>query len=490
VGDLKVLFVSPEVYPLAKVGGLADVAYALPKALRGIGHDARIVMPQYGWIKDGYKKILDIAVPFQNAREEVVVKKGNVGEVPVYFLENQTYFDVQTVYTNDRENLLRFSFFSKAVVEMLKHIDFKPDIVHCNDWHNGLVPVNLGILRKDVPRFREVATVFTIHNLKYQGTCPGITLTDVGLPDSYKDLLEHELVNPMKGGILYSDLVSAVSKTYAKEIQTPEYGCGLDSYLRTRGEVCGVVNGIDYNVWDPKKDKFIHQKYDASSPERKLENKLYLLKEISLPADPEIPLLGMVSRLDVHKGIDLVVELLPKILKSGEINFVLLGSADPKYGGDPRYHVILKDIDRDFVNARVFLKFDEKLAHKIYAGSDIFLMPSLFEPCGLGQLIALRYGTIPVVRRTGGLADTIIDFDGDKKRGNGFVFGEPTGIALERAVRRVLAVYRRKEVWRGLVERAMGADHSWERSAREYVELYHKARMGEQAYGTGKGASE
>ncbi len=476
MGDLKVLFVSPEVYPLAKVGGLADVAYALPKALKGIGHDVRIVMPQYGWIKNGYEKILDISVPFQNVREEVVVKKGNIGEVPVYFLENRTYFDVQTVYTNDRENLLRFSFFSNAVVEMLKHIDFKPDIVHCNDWHNGLVPVNLKILRKEIPRFRGIATVFTIHNLKYQGTCPDVTLADVGLPDTCADLVEHGLVNPMKGGILYSDLVSAVSATYAKEIQTPEYGCGLDPYLRKKKGIQGIVNGIDYGTWDPSKDELIHRKYALGDLDGKLENKLRLLDEMQLPTNPETPLLGVVSRLDAHKGMDLVVEAIPEILKSEDVYFVLLGSPDPKYGGDPKYREIFEKIDEEFSNARAHLKFDERLAHWIYAGSDIFLMPSLFEPCGLGQLISLKYGTIPVARKTGGLADTITDFDGDEKRGNGFVFEEPTSVALGRAVRRALTVYRRKEIWRGLVERAMRADHSWERSAREYVELYNKAR--------------
>jgi len=482
---MNVLFVSPEVYPLAKVGGLADVAYMLPQSLRGLGHDARIVIPRYRWIRGENEKISDFLVQFQKRKEKVIIKKGSVNGIPVYLLDNRKYFDVQTVYTKDEENLLRFSFFSKAVVEMLKQLDFKPDIVHCNDWHNGLVPVHIKILRERVPLFREITTVYTIHNLKYQGTCPGFTLSDVGLPETCTDLLEDGLVNPVKGGILYSDLVSTVSKTYAKEILTKEYGCGLDSYLRKRGVIHGIVNGVDYDIWSPENDKFIYQKYNASNQEGKLENKLRLLEEVGLHPDPEIPLVGMVARLDVHKGIELVIDVLPSILRK-KVYFLLLGSPDPKYGGDPRFRGPLEKIAEDFPNSRIYLKFDEGLSRKIYAGSDIFLMPSLFEPCGLGQLISLKYGTIPVVRKTGGLADTITDYGKDRKRGNGFVFEEPTSAALGRALQRALAAYHKRKIWKRLVERAMRADHSWGSSAREYVKLYRKA-LGERSHRTVKG---
>lgn len=472
---MKVLFVSPEVYPLAKVGGLSDVAYALPKALKKLNQDIRIVMPKYAWIEDDYKKILDFSLSFRGKNEKMVVKSGSINGVPLYLLENQTYFDVETVYTNDRENLFRFSFFSRVVVEMLRHIDFKPEVIHCNDWHNGLVPVYLKVMREEVPRLKGMAVLFTIHNLKYQGFCPRISLSDIDLPQTCSDVLENGLINPMKGGIIYSDLVNAVSSTYAKEIQTPEYGCKLDPYLRKKKEIQGIVNGIDYGTWDPSKDELIHRKYALGDLDGKLENKLRLLEEAQLPTNPEIPLLGVVSRLDAHKGMDLVAEAMPEILKSEDVYFMLLGSPDSKYGGDPKYREIFEKIDEKFSNARAHLKFDERLAHLIYAGSDIFLMPSLFEPCGLGQLISLKYGTVPVVRKTGGLADTIIDFDGDKEKGNGFVFEKPTGAALQRAILRALAAYKWKWVWEWLVERAMRADHSWENSAREYIELYQTA---------------
>lgn len=456
---MRILFVSSEVYPLAKVGGLGDVACALPKALRKLGHDVRIVMPKYEWIKSE-DKIGDISVDF-HGHKMVSVELTNVDGVPVYLLGNDEFFGGKVVYQGGKEETLKFAFFSKAVAELIKDLDFKPQIVHCNDWHNALAPLHLKLLRDKTP------TVFTVHNLKYQGTQPGLTLGDIGLPKNASDVLGKRVVNPMKGGILYSDIVSTVSKTYAKEIQTKEYGCGLDGVLRKRArELYGIVNGLDYDVWNPEKDGSIYQKYNGADLGGKLKNKRHLLEEVGLPANLEVPLAGMVCRLDPSKGLDLVVDILPKILAGGKINFVLLGT------GTPKYHKIFEEMAGDFPNAKAFLRFDELLAHKIYAGSDIFLMPSLFEPCGLGQLISLKYGTIPVVRKTGGLADTIIDFDGDRKKGNGFVFKKPTSVALGRAIRRALAVHRRKKIWEGLVKRAMGADYSWVRSAREYVKLY------------------
>ncbi|MBA7633062.1 Glycogen synthase [subsurface metagenome] len=349
------------------------------------------------------------------------------------------------------------------ITNLIKDLDFKPQIVHCNDWHNALVPLHLKLLQDKTP------TVFTIHNLKYQGTHPGLTLDGVGLPKTTSDVLEKGVVNPMKSGILYSDIVSTVSKTYAKEIQTKTYGHGLHTYLKKR-EIYGIVNGVDYDVWDPEKDGHIYRTYSPKSLEGKAENKSQLLGEIGLPQGLETPLLGMVARVDPHKGLNLVAEAMPRILDKEKACFVMLGGA-----GERKYQRIVEGMSRECDRIKVILRHDEKLAHKIYAGSDIFLMPSLFEPCGLGQLISLKYGTIPVVRKTGGLADTIIDFDGDKKKGNGFVFEKPTSVALERAVRRALAFHRRKEIWGGLVERVMKADYSWERSAGEYIELYQTA---------------
>jgi len=458
---MRILFVSPEVYPLAKVGGLADVACALPKALKKLGQDIRIVIPKYEWIRSE-EKISDIKIDFHGCKK-VSVELTSVDGVPVYLLGNDEFFGGKVVYQGGKEETIKFAFFSKAVVELIKNVDFKPQIVHCNDWHNALVPLHLKLLQDKTP------TVFTIHNLKYQGTQSGLTLDDIGLPQTASSVLEKRVVNPMKSGILYSDIVSTVSKTYAKEIQTKTYGHGLHKYLKKK-EIYGIVNGVDYDVWGPEKDGHIYRTYSSKSLDGKTQNKSQLLDEIGLPQDLETPLLGMVARVDPHKGLNLVAEAMPRILGGEKAYFVMLGGA-----GEQKYQRVVEKMSKKCDKIKVILRHDEKLAHKIYAGSDIFLMPSLFEPCGLGQLISLKYGTIPVVRKTGGLADTIIDFDGDKKKGNGFVFEKPTSVALERTVRRALAVYRRKEVWRGLVKRAMRADYSWERSAREYIELYQTA---------------
>ena len=467
---LRVLFLSLEVYPLAKVGGLADVAYALPKALRKLGCDIRIAMPKYEWIK-GKEEIGNIYVPFRG-HEKVSVELTSVNGVPVYLLGSD-FFLGETIYevVDKKKETIKFSFYSRAVIELLKSLDFKPDVIHCNDWHNALVPVYLSLLKNENPEFRKIATVFTIHNLLHQGTRSvdrSLTLEDLGLSKKASGILEGGQVNPMKGGILYSDIVNTVSETYAKEIRTKEYGCGLDPYLRKR-KIYGIVNGIDYDVWNPSKDQFIYKKYGTDHLEGKLENKRSLLEEVDLPADLAKPLLGMVCRLATQKGLDLVGDVLPKFLSKKKLTFILLGM------GNPEYHKLFGEISERFRNIKVFFRFDEKLAHKIYAGSDIFLVPSRFEPCGLSQLICLKYGTIPIVRKTGGLADTIIDFDKSGRRGNGFVFSKPTSTAFEYTLRRALATFEMKELWEKLVKRAMSADYSWDYSAKKYLELYRKA---------------
>jgi len=453
--------VSPEIHPLAKVGGLGDVASALPKALRGLGHDVRAVIPKYEWI-NSEEKVSNITVNF-NGPKKVSVELTRVDGVPVYLLRNDEFFGGKVIYQGGEREVIKFAFFSKAVAELVGKMDFKPDVVHCNDWHNALVPFHMKLLGDEAP------TVFSIHNLKYQGARPGITLEEVGLPKDASDVVEKGVVNPMKSGILYSDLVSTVSRTYAMEILTKAYGQGLQNYLKKR-KIYGVVNGVDYEVWDPKRDRYIYRKYDADHLERKTENKSMLLEELGLRRDLGIPLLGMVARVDPHKGLDQVVEAVPRVLRREKAYFVLLGGA-----GEAKYQRIVERMGRKTDNIKVILRHDETLAHRIYAGSDIFLMPSLFEPCGLGQLISLKYGTIPVVRRTGGLADTIIDFHKDRGKGNGFVFEKPTSSALERAIRRAISIYRDKKRWAMLVKRAMREDHSWGRSALEYVELYRRA---------------
>jgi len=313
---VRILFVTPEVYPLAKVGGLGDVACALPKALRKLGEDVRIALPKYEWIR-GKEKVADIGFDF-NGYKKISVELTSVDGVPVYLLGNDEFFGGKVVYQGGKEETIKFAFFSKAVAELVRRLDFRPEVVHCNDWHNALVQLHLRLLQDKTP------TVFTIHNLKYQGARRGLTLSDVGVPKTASDVSEKGSVNPMKAGILYSDIVSTVSKMYAKEITTKTYGEGLHKYLGKR-EIHGIVNGVDYDVWDPEKDQHIYRKYGLDEPDGKAENKSRLLEEIGLPQDQETPLLGMVSRVDPHKGLNLIAEAVPRILSRTEACFVMLG---------------------------------------------------------------------------------------------------------------------------------------------------------------------
>jgi starch synthase len=358
---------------------------------------------------------------------------------------------------------------------MLKELGWQPDVIHCNDWHTGIIPNWLKTIYQDDHFFADTATVFTIHNLAYQGIFGPELLEFAGLADY--GLIPHptdddlsRLVVLMARGILFADVINTVSEKYAQEILTPEYGERMDPILAQRQDrLFGILNGLDYEVWNPATDQDIAVNYDVASLERRVENKLDLQCEADLPVDPGVLLVGMISRLADQKGFDILAEAIDQLMEMG-LQFVLLGT------GDERYHRMFANVAAKYQGqAAVFLKFDGALARRIYAGSDAFLMPSRFEPCGLGQLISMRYGTVPIVRSVGGLADVVEDYDPTTGRGNGFAFDEYSGDALLGAVKCALDAYRHKDVWRSLMERGMKADFSWGASARKYVDLYHKA---------------
>ncbi len=472
---LKVLFAAAEVAPFAKTGGLADVAGSLPKTLVQLGHDVRIAMPRYKQIQEG-EYLLDYPVEMDHHLETGIIRttkiRGKGGEVPVYLIDNYRYFYRDGIYGFPDE-AERYHFFCKALLGMLPRIGFQPDLIHCNDWQCGLIPLFLKTKYCEDPFYQRIATLFTIHNLQYQGVFPRQVLRVLGLGDEYFTMERLEFyggVSFMKAGIIYADLISTVSRKYAAEIQTPEFGERLDGLLRKRAQdLTGIINGIDYEEFNPKTDPYIAQNYGIDSVELKRQNKYALQREVGLPVG-DAPLVGMVTRLVDQKGLDLVTAAFAEIMKLG-VQFVLLGS------GADHYQKAFAEFKMRYPRqTSVHLGFNPALAQKIYAGADIFLMPSRFEPCGLSQLISLRYGTIPVVRATGGLADTIHDYDETREKGNGFVFGPYEPGALLGALRRALNVYtHHPDQWHRLIVNAMKADYSWQRSAQEYVRLYERA---------------
>lgn len=472
---MKVLFVASEAYPFIKTGGLGDVAYALPKALRKMGIDARVIIPKYSGIPLSFRNCMEtvanFTVPVGWRNQYCGLQHLTYDEIPYYFIDNQYYFERPEIYGcyDDGE---RFSYFSKAILESIKYMgDFVPDIIHCNDWHCGIVPALLKDNYSDDELYSKIKSVFTIHNLKYQGVFPKEILSELlNLNDGYNsdDALKfYDAVSFMKGGIVFADAVTTVSETYAKEIQTPFYGEGLDGLLRSQaGKLYGIVNGIDYELYDPKVDKKILYNYDYETRKQKTKNKLKLQYELCFTVNEDIPMIGIVTRLVKQKGLDLVVEKLQELL-SLPIQIVLLGNGDEYYEDIFQYYA---SIYPSRISTNII--FDEVLAQKIYAASDIFLMPSLFEPCGIGQLIALKYGSIPIVRETGGLKDTIIPYNKYTGTGNGFSFTNYSSDELLEAIDRALDLYKDKESWDKLVENAMSSNNSWENSAENYMDLY------------------
>ena len=475
---LKILLVSAEVAPFAKVGGLADVAGALPKALKAMGHDVRVVMPRYGSIdveKYGLREVLtNLGVPLAHQPVNADVLEGRIGEnIPIYFIENQQFFGREGMY-GFWDDDARFIYFSRAALEMLRPLGFQPDVIHVNDWHTAVIPNMLARLYASDPFFADMATVLTIHNLAFQGvfgygTLHLADLEPWGLIKAGIPGLD-DIVNLLGRGLYFSDVVNTVSNRYAEEILTPEYGEKMDPLLRAfRGKLHGIINGIDYEVFDPLTDASIAARYDVNTVEKKVENKLALQNEVGLPQDPAIPVIGLISRLYDQKGLDLIANIMWGLMRLN-LQLVVLGA------GDARYEEMFRANARDNPQkVAATIGFKPVLAQHIYAGSDLFLMPSRFEPCGLGQLISLRYGTIPIVRATGGLADTIADWDPVKQTGNGFVFSAYDHWDLYAQVVRALENFRQPALWRRLQANAMSTDVSWANSADKYVRLYHAA---------------
>ncbi|MGA1795212.1 MAG: glycogen synthase GlgA [bacterium] len=476
---LKILYVSSEVAPLSKTGGLADVSGSLPKAIKALGHDVRVVTPYYKMVKKHVKSTqkvlnrLDVPVSDKEVRGSVEMTQID-GGVPVYLIKKESYFGRDDLYTTKqgdyKDNAERFVFFSRGVLEMLRHIDFKPDIIHCNDWQAGLIPTYLKTLYRKKDLYKDICSIFTIHNLGYQGIFWSLDMHLTNLPWDIFTINGVEYygnISFLKAGMVYADILTTVSKGYSKEIQTPEYGLGMDGILRTRQkDLYGILNGADYDHWSPDKDPYIVAPYDKSNLENKTKCKLDLLQEFGLKCRATTPIIGMISRLADQKGFDILAESIDELMKM-DIIFILLGT------GDQKYEEMFTHIgDKYPKKTGIRIGFDNALAHKIEAGSDIYLMPSKYEPCGLNQIYSLRYGTIPVVRATGGLDDTIIDIHADPRKGNGFKFTDYTSKGLLATIKRACDYYSHKEAWAQLVWRAMSLEYSWEKSAREYLKLY------------------
>lgn len=467
---MKILYASSEAYPYAMSGGLADVAGALPKALRRRLVGCRVVMPLYEGISDelraNMKFITSITVPVAWRRQYCGIFEARYNGVIYYLLDNQYYFKREGLYGHYDDGE-RFAFFSRAVLEIIPYIDYTPDIIHCNDWQTAMVPVYLDRFYKHDPKYADIKTVFTIHNIQYQGKFGYEIIGDVlGIEKEDSSLVEYDgCVNLMKAAIQCSHKVTTVSPTYAKEILTPYYSHGLDSILKEyEYKLCGIINGIDTAVYDPETDQNIYANYSATDFSNKKINKRELQREMGLPERSDVAVIGMVSRLVKHKGFDLVKHSFEDLLKN-DIQVVILGS------GEWEFETYLYEMSKKFpMQVAYKTGFIPSLARKIYAGADIFLMPSQSEPCGLAQMISLRYGTIPIVRSTGGLNDTITD-SGDGK-GNGFVFKTYNAHDMAHTVYRAVEGFKNKEGWKILVKRALECDNSWNNSAGSYIKLY------------------
>ncbi len=468
---MKVLYAVSEAKPFIASGGLGDVAGSLPAALRKRLIGCRVVMPLYEGIPEKFKNemkfITHITVPVAWRRQYCGIFEAKYNGVIYYFLDNQYYFKRQGIYGH-YDDAERFAFFSRAVLEMIPYIDFKPDVINCNDWQTALVPVYYSLFYGEKEGFQNIKTAFTIHNIQYQGKFGEEILEDVlGVPNKYASLLHNDdCINLMKGAIECANAVTTVSPSYAKEILDPYYSHGLDNILSARSwKIHGILNGIDTVSNDPMGDKHLPVNFNSEDVSGKAVCKAELQKEMGLPERAETPVIGMVTRLVSHKGLDLVQCVLEELLCTSDVQVVVLGS------GDWQYETFFTELAAKYPDKlAVKIGFVPALASRIYGGSDIFLMPSQSEPCGLSQMFALRYGSIPIVRATGGLRDSVKD-SGDNE-GNGFVFEDYNAHAMLHTIRRALEGYNDKEGWTILRKRAMECDYSWGRSANEYIKLY------------------
>ncbi|MCX7984017.1 MAG: glycogen synthase GlgA [Bacteroidetes bacterium] len=483
---LNVLFVTSEVEPFSKTGGLADVSSALPKAIKDLGHEIRIITPRYRFISERKFKLHDIIrlreipIPVGSTMYIGHVKSSficNLKEkVQVYFLDNQEYFGRDGIYQSPttkkdyKDNDERFTFFARGVLETLKHLGWAPDIIHCNDWQTALIPAYLKTIYKTDTFFENTKTIFTIHNMAYQGIFPYESFVKTNLP---KELFSPQGVeaygnfNFLKTGIVFADAITTVSEKYAEEICTnDEIGAGLSNLLSSRkSTLYGIVNGIDDNIWNPATDDFIYRKYDVKSIEAKYDNKKALINKLGLDNSKEIPLIGTIGRMVELKGYDLLVSVLEEILKL-DVLMVILSSGDKDL--EKKFEALQKKHPKKF---NLIIGYNEEMAHLIEAGCDMFLMPSKFEPCGLNQMYSMRYGTVPIVHATGGLDDTVEDYQGNGK-GTGFKFYKYDPKELLKTIQRALKVYQQPEEWKKIMRNGMLLDFSWKNSARKYLNLY------------------
>ncbi len=477
---MKVALTVSECVPFAKTGGLADVAGALVKVLKKRRIDVCVIMPKYKKIDDKKFKIKpllqNLVIPVDGRLVTASVWTTKLDRtVPVYFVKNQNYFDRDELYRTSQndypDNAERFIFFSRACLETLKAIGFQPDIIHAHDWQTGLIPAYLKTLYLTDNFFYKTATVYTIHNIAFQGLYPRDVLDLAGFSwyDFIPDKLEYYgQINFMKAGIVYANKINTVSETYAQQIQTSnEYGRGMEGILKSRTEdLEGIVNGIDTTEWDPSKDKYIAKNYSAKDMKNKIICKTLLCEELGWSQDLTIPVIGMVSRLDPLKGFDLIAQNVHTLMQK-TLRLVILGRGDQVYES-----ALTKIVEQFSDKIALRLEFNDPLAHKIYAGADMFLMPSYIEPCGLAQMIAMHYGTIPVVYHTGGLADTVENFDETTKKGNGIVFDEYNGIIFVDTLTRTLNLFNDPEKWSKIIHNAITSNFSWDKSATKYINLY------------------
>jgi starch synthase len=471
---VKVLFTVSECVPFIKSGGLADVAGALPKELHSLGTDVRVMLPKYGKISNVYRnqmrKIKEFSVPLGWRKQYCGIEELMLDGITYYFIDNEYYFNRESLYgfNDDGE---RFSFFNKAVLESFVHLDFFPDVIHCHDWHTAMIPFLLRVNYYQKERYGFIKTVFTIHNLQFQGIFPKEVLTELlGINKRYFHPHYMEFfgnVNFMKGGILAADKITTVSPTYRSEIQSDYLGEKLDGLLKVRDDdLIGILNGIDEKLYNPQEDNYITYPYGISNLENKKRCKQEIQHHFHLPATKDSALMVMVTRLTAQKGLDLVKCVLDEIL-SDDIQMIVLGTGDWEF---EQYFLRMGTKHPD--KLKVQIGFDEGLAHRLYAGADLFLMPSLFEPCGLGQLIAMKYGAIPIVRETGGLNDTVQAFNEYTGKGNGFSFHDFNAHDMLYTIRRGIHFYHQKEVWEKIMISAMSKDYSWAQSAFKYNHLY------------------
>ncbi len=480
--SLRVLIVSSEVVPFAKTGGLADVAGSLPKALKDIGCDVSIIMPLYRQVTEGdfYIEPIEqkINIPIGSYNLNVPIFRSSTSGIPVYFLGRDEFFDRGSLYGTPEgdyfDNLERFTLFSRGVMEAIIALNMRFDIIHCNDWQTGLIPAYLKSIYKGKEPFIHTSSIFTIHNIAYQGIFPSSAVDITGLPHELFTLDGIEYwgkISLLKAGIVFADIITTVSKRYSKEIQTAEFGYGMEGVLKaSKAKLFGVINGVDYDEWSPERDNHIDAKYSVDDLRGKRRCKKALLNEYAMNLPMKVPIIGIISRFAEQKGFDIISRVIEDIMAM-KVGFVVLGT------GDKNYQKLFRSLTKRYPGRfGVKVRYDNALAHQIEAGSDIFLMPSRYEPCGLNQMYSLKYGTVPIVRATGGLDDTIEEYDPGTGEGNGFKFNKYSSKALRNKVKVAVDLYYKdKNSWNRIMRSGMKANFSWEKSAGKYVELYHTA---------------